>query len=87
MKKIKLANNTYVDSRILGISIGCADEEYEYYFPKKAKKERVEQIEKIKKLICEFEKNGDTDSLKFANERLDRAEEALDLFCKDFPTA
>jgi hypothetical protein len=56
MKKIKLANNTYVDSRILGISIGCADEEYEYYFPKKAKKERVEQIEKIKKLICEFEK-------------------------------
>ena len=87
MKKIKLANGSYVDTRIMSVGIGCPDEQFEYYFPKEAKKDRVKQIDTIKKLIEEFKKNGDTDSLNYAMERLDRAKEAFELFCKDFPTA
>ena len=80
MKKRKMADGTVLDTRVLGMLFGFADEEYEYYFPEEAKKERLEQIEHIKDLICEFKKTGDTDSLKYAEKKLELAEGSYDNF-------
>lgn len=80
MKKRKMADGTELDVRVLGFLFGSADEYYEYYYPEDAKKERLEQIENIKNLINEFKENGDTESLKYAEDKLKLAEDSYNDF-------
>lgn len=80
MAKRKMADGTVLDERVIGLTFGPVDDEYEYYFPEETKKERLEKIEYIKDLICEFKEVGDVDSLKSAEEALELAESSYDNF-------
>lgn len=82
MKKRKLADGKEIDVRVLRGWCGNYDEYYECYFPDDAKKDRLEEIKKLKELIAEFEKTGDTESLEYAMGMLKLAETSYEEFCE-----